>query len=260
MRCHLKYVDPAAGHLQDGQHVPASRSTVSTRSPRPVRSWSVPEELPPGQRRCLGASSTPARWRMAQTVLARSSRGGPAHRGCDGSLGRVLPGQPQYPGRGSPAPRLDGRAGVSNSSGAGPDRDARCSSVSGRTNNLFQLGRVSSRASPASTVRSAQANQVGPPPTEAPQPHAAALGAPSRWSPSAEPAVPASQAATRGSDRAVYVPSIDHRRQCLHWRNRSSEPTSGRPSSVHTPEPGSERGVTRGAREIAKTECPSQAG
>jgi hypothetical protein len=53
---------------------------------------------------------------------------------------------------------------------------------------------------------------VGPPAGGAPQPRAATSAAPRCWSPSAVPAAPAIARAGRRSDRAVEVPSIDHRR------------------------------------------------
>src|SRR4030095_15094509 len=67
---------------------------------------------------------------------------------------------------------------------------------------------------------------VGPPAGGARQPRAAAPAAPRCWSPSAVPAAPAIPAAGRTSDRAVEAPSIDHRRQRLPQRSRSSEPTT----------------------------------
>jgi hypothetical protein len=72
MRCHPKHVDPAAGHFDHEQHVQplqedgvhGEKSTAST-------------SLACARRNCrqettdrVGAGSTPARSRMAQTVLA----------------------------------------------------------------------------------------------------------------------------------------------------------------------------------------------
>jgi hypothetical protein len=96
----------------------------------------------------LGAGSTPARWRMDQTVLAPilpCTRGGTARRGCGGTPRSVLPGQPQHQraelGRHS---RTATPAG--SFSGVGPGLDASAAaSRAGRT----------TWARPASMARSA---------------------------------------------------------------------------------------------------------
>jgi hypothetical protein len=101
MQCHPEHVDPAAGHLQHEQHV------------QPLQEDGVHGEeihcqytVDLVRRNCrqvsadrLGAGSTPARWGRSRWCWPRScpcSQAGTAHRGCDGSPGRVLPGQSHY--------------------------------------------------------------------------------------------------------------------------------------------------------------------
>jgi hypothetical protein len=126
----------------------------------------------------------------------------------------------------SPAPRLDGHAGVGGSNGAGPGRGAIAAAWPvARTGHARQGGAAAAPAQPAPRGRPSPTG-VGPPAGAAPRPGAATPAAPRGWSPSAVPAAPATPTAGRRSDTAVVAPSVDHRRQRLPRRTRSSEPTA----------------------------------
>jgi hypothetical protein len=221
-------MDLARGDLDHKQHVqPLEQHRVHGEEVHRQDTLGLgPQELPPGDGRPDRCRSTPARCRMAQTVLAQAcSRAGRGHRGRGGSPRSDSLWPAAAPDRGAPAPRLDDHAGAGRSTVAGPSPGA-SATASSAAPTVPATPSVAT-AAPAQPAPPGQPSPlgVGSPAGEAPPPRAATPAAPRPWLLSAAPAAPAIPAAGRSSDRAVVAPSTDHRRHRLPRRTPSSEPT-----------------------------------
>src|SRR4029453_7238509 len=129
------------------------RNTVST-----VKKSTASTPLAWAPRNCrqviadrFGAGSTPARCRMAQTVLAPSLY--PSRHSSPGTLRCPRAGSPlpaAAPTRGAPPPPAAGHTGASRSNGAAPGRDASAAvSPAARTSPAKPDGVAAERAPPA---------------------------------------------------------------------------------------------------------------
>jgi hypothetical protein len=126
--CHPEHVDLAGRHLDRKQHVhPPQEDRVHGEEVHRQHTRGLGARRNCRQLRAdrLGAGSTPARRRIAHTVLApivSCIPAGTARRGCGDPPGRILLASRSTNARTSTA--TAGHAGAGRSSGAGPGRDA----------------------------------------------------------------------------------------------------------------------------------------
>ncbi len=208
------------------------------------------QELPPGGGRPLGCridasalqGGPPRCWPRSGTPA------GTARRGCGGSPTSGSPWQPLHqvadlPRQGRPATPM--RVGP-----AAPDEVSMpAQQWAGCTNNPRQVRRGSSRASPASTARSAQSTCGWPPAAAAPRPRGATSAAQCPSLPSSAPAAKATQPPGRRSDRAIARSCTDHRGPVTRGAN-SQLSTHDRLSGTHRSRRPPSTATTRTSRSV----------